>query len=156
MHSDEQTGGQVDQLLGWLEGVDQRLPRKYKGAWSAIGQRGPDWISQGANSGMELLDWTLRRLAPDEEVVAWQQGTGMYVTEMNPETGKPHRSLRCRYIAHSRGLPARALDDLIGGVSKATRILQKIKHADEEAMAEALRSSMVGVECCLMIMWRGA
>jgi hypothetical protein len=145
---------ETDSLLAWLESVDPRLPRKYQGAWNAVGRRGPDWISQAANSGVELLDWVLRKLAPDQEVIRWQVESGKFSDELS-ENGRPHRPLRVRYIAHSRSLPASSVDLLIKAVAGTLSDLQKLKHADDESMAASIRMALVALEYCLLMIRGG-
>ncbi|MEV4512557.1 hypothetical protein AB0K00_26760 [Dactylosporangium sp. NPDC049525] len=140
-------------LLAWLEELDPKLPRKYKGAWHAVSQRGPDWISQAANSGVEALDWSLRSLAPPDRVLEWQASVGNYAKEI--VNGKPTRALKVRFIAHDRGLPASSVDLMVKAVNGTLGDLQKLKHADDDRMAEAMTAALVALEHCLMMLWRG-
>lgn len=48
--------------------VNPELDRKREGAWECIFSENQDKYSQSANSMINLLDWTLRILAPDEDV----------------------------------------------------------------------------------------
>ncbi|MDQ1677835.1 MAG: hypothetical protein QOC93_2979 [Actinomycetota bacterium] len=145
---------QTDMLLEWLESVSPKLPVKFKGAWHAVAHHGPDWVSQAANSGVELLDWALRELAPDAEVIKWQTATSMYVREVGDD-GRPHRSLRVRYIAHARSLPASSVEMMVKAVVGTLKDLQKIKHADDESMAHSLKAALLALEHCLLMLWGG-
>jgi hypothetical protein len=63
--------------------------------WHAVGQRGPDCVSQAANSAIELVDHTLRTLAPNSEVLTWHAGQAKYADEIGTNTGC--RTVRCGF-----------------------------------------------------------
>jgi hypothetical protein len=142
---------ETDFLLDWLESISPKLPTKYKGAWSAASHRGPDWISQAANSGVELLDWTLRTLAPDKVAIEWRSGLNLYANEVG-ENGRPHRSLRVRYIAAQRSIPSSTVDLIVKAVSGVLGDLKKLKYADDDAMASAVTSALMELEYCLLML----
>lgn len=116
-----------------------------------IGLRGPDWLSQAANSAVELMDWTLRVLAPDDLVLRWREAQGMYLGEIG-DNGKPHRSLRIRYVAQARLIPASSVDLIIRSTTGTMKDLQKIKHTDDEKLAASLRAALIAVEHCLLML----
>jgi hypothetical protein len=144
--------GSADHLLGVFEGIDPKLAVKFRGMWHAVGQRGPDCVSQAANSAIELVDHTLRTLAPNKEVLAWQAGQAKYADEVGVN-GLPHRSLRIRYIAFTRGLRAKSVDLLIKATTGTLDDLQKIKHAGDDHMVTALTCGLQAVEYCLLMLF---
>ena len=145
---------ETEDFVSWLESIDVRLADKYKGAWHTLSGQGPDWISQSANSAVELIDWTLRSLAEENDVLKWQQTTGKYADELG-DNGRPHRALRIRYIATQRGISPSATELAIKAITGTLKELQKMKHADGEVMRKALRSALLGTEHGLLIL-RGA
>jgi hypothetical protein len=140
---------EMDELLEWLWEIDRRLPGKLQGAWHVLGTRGPDRVSQAANSGVELIDWTLRRLAPDVDVLAWREGSGMYSGEVGGN-GIPHRSLKVRYIVRNSKVSSAGVDKIISSLMGSMKELQGFKHAGEGDRERGLRVCLVGLEYLLM------
>jgi hypothetical protein len=142
----------VDRIADWLGSVHPRLAVKFKGMWHVVQSRGPDYASQAANSAVELIDHTLRTLAPEDDVIAWQELKGKYAKEVNPQNGRPHRSLRIRYIAERRAIRASSVDYIIKSVTGVLKDLQAIKHVGDDRMAPALSTALQGVEYCILML----
>jgi hypothetical protein len=141
----------TESTLEWLASIDPRLANKYRGAWHAVGTQGPDWMSQCANSAVELIDWTLRRLAPEDTVREWQVSVGLYEDEYGGN-GKPSRSLRIRYIGAANGLPATSVHLSIRATLETMKELQRLKHADQTSLVRAVTDSLVALDYCLMML----
>jgi DNA-binding PadR family transcriptional regulator len=58
----------LDDLDRALNEIDPRLVELRAGAWAAVQSAQPDTLRQAAHSGRELINQTLKILAPDEEV----------------------------------------------------------------------------------------
>ncbi|MCC6488066.1 MAG: hypothetical protein IT364_11255 [Candidatus Hydrogenedentes bacterium] len=54
-----------------LAAVDPKLAGMLEGAYHALTQKGPDRARQVMSSLRELWNWTVRFLAPDDDVAAW-------------------------------------------------------------------------------------
>jgi hypothetical protein len=61
---------ELDDLDGALHLIDQHLVEIRSGAWAAAWSAQPDALRQAAHSGRELIDQTLKALAPDDAVEA--------------------------------------------------------------------------------------
>lgn len=60
----------LDDLDGALHVIDPHLVEIREGAWAAAWSAQPDALRQAAHSGRELIDQTLKALAPDDAVKA--------------------------------------------------------------------------------------
>ncbi len=139
----------VDDIVAWLSDIHPSLGVKFKGMWHVVFHRGPDFVSQAANSAMELIDHTLRTLGPDNKVLEWRRLENKYVGEVSEVNNRPHRSLRIRYVATQRGLRPSSVDLLVKATLGTLNDLQKLKHAGEDRMVPALTSALQAVEYCL-------
>jgi Predicted pPIWI-associating nuclease len=110
-----------------LSDLDRSLPARLDGAWERIYNGGADAGSQAANSLMELIDWTLRLLAPEADVLAW------YSSEHRPDTelheGTPTRALRLRYVVRNHPEKNSALNLYLKAVQELVGVIQSPKHA---------------------------
>ena len=96
------------------------LPARLDGAWERVSRPGPDAASQAAHSVMELVDHTLRRVAPDDLVLRWVEQEDR---SRELHIGSPTRILRMKYALRHRSadttimrLQSRALGDLVSAV----------------------------------------
>ncbi|MGI8647732.1 MAG: hypothetical protein ACR2JX_05835 [Mycobacteriales bacterium] len=137
-------------LIPLLDSVAPNLSVKLIGAWHVVKNQTPDCISQAANSGIELLDHTLRSLASNQVVIEWQREIGLYSSELNE--GKPTRKLKIRYIAHQRSLPPQSTLQAINAVSGVVKRLQKMKHESAINTAAIAHQELVGVETLLLLL----
>jgi hypothetical protein len=97
--------GEYEDLRVGLAAVHPDLPNRIDGAWERIRGGGADAAGQAANSLMEAVDWTLRLLAPDDDVLAWHASENRPDSELH--MGKPTRPLRLRYVAVCGARPTR-------------------------------------------------
>lgn len=114
------------------------------GAWERVGRPGPDAASQAAHSLVEFIDWTLRRAAPDEEVLAWHRHTGRPSDELN--RGRATRALEIRYIMRDRADEADSAEMQVRSVTEITNYLQKKKHAQGDKDLRAVARLIPGIE----------
>jgi hypothetical protein len=138
-------------LREMLRELDPALPAKLDGAWERVSRPGPDAAAQAANSLMELVDWTLRLAAPDEDVLAWVRQEGK---DDELHEGKPTRVVRLKYLVRKRPgeaniarLYQRALSDL------ATEV-QSVKHSVGGKELDAVMSLVPTVEGLLFFALR--
>ncbi|WP_239331927.1 hypothetical protein [Frankia sp. CiP3] len=137
----------MDELSAWLTTVYPPAVTKLKGAWHTLTSNGPDAASQAANSGVEALDWTLRMIAPDKEVLAWRQEVGLYADEVDGQNGKPHRRLRVRYIIRDYGLDSNSVTIVTTMVTATLKQLQGVKHGPEDDRAiAATQQALIALE----------
>lgn len=64
-------GTRAAALPSMLEKLHPRIAEKYLGVLHAIQARGPDYIAQASASARELLTFTVEKLAPDDQVLAF-------------------------------------------------------------------------------------
>jgi len=141
----------TDELAQWLGIVCPKVVPKLQGAWHALASNGPDAASQAANSGVEVLDWTLRTLAPEAELLAWREGAGAHKDDLDERTGRPTRPLRVRYIVREQGLDAGGVAMVVGAVSATLKELQKVKHGgDPTKTVHAVRRGLLALENALL------
>jgi hypothetical protein len=118
------------------------------GARERVGRPGPDAASQAAHSLVEFIDWTLRRAAPDEEVLAWHTDTGRPSDELN-RSGRAIRALKIRYIMRDRADEAESAEMQVRGVTEIMNYLQKKKHAQGDKELRAVERLIPGIEAAL-------
>ena len=124
------------QLRVGLAEIDERLAEKLDGAWERIIRGGADSTSQAANSLMELIDWTLRELAPNDAVLAWHSTEGRPAKELHE--GKPTRPLRVRYAVRQYPEKNSSLNLYLKAVAELTDTIQGAKHGLDRNSRKAL------------------
>lgn len=129
-----------------LSRLDPRLVNRLDGAWERVRRHGPDAVSQAANSLVELLDWTLRRAAPEAAVLAWHSGEGRSEEEL--PGGRPTRALRIRFVVRARP-DAAAAEMYVKGICELMGLLQGHKHGGGEQQLAALARLVPTVEAYL-------
>lgn len=137
-------------LIAGLDAVCPGASEQLLGAWERLDNPGPAAVSQAADSIVELVDRTLRALAPKDEVLRWHTSQSRSKDELH--NGGPTRRLRIIYIFRSSEYPdraARAAEHLVGLCSLA----QGEKHAGSgTAGLAALRLTLAGVEGALSLL----
>lgn len=118
----------TDRLDALLGAIHPDLPAKRQGAWRRIREGGPDAVSQAAHSLVELLDWTLRLMAPDDEVKRWMDADPMRRRELAENSGRPTRTMRAQLVVrdHPEHRPETAL--FVKAVAGLNTALQAPKH----------------------------
>lgn len=134
--------------------LDEHCPgasEQLLGAWERLEKPGPAAVSQAADSIVELVDRTLRSLAPNDEVLLWHADEGRPEDELHQ--GRPTRRLRVFYIFRSAGHPDRAAaaaDHLIA----LCQLAQGEKHSGYgTAGLVSLRLTLSGVEGLLSLIF---
>jgi hypothetical protein len=115
------------------------------GAWERVSRPGPDAASQAAHSLVEFIDWTLRRAAPDEDVLAWHRDTGRPSDELN-RSGLATRALKIRYIMRDRADETDSAEMQVRSVTEIMNYLQKKKHAQGDKELRAVARLIPGIE----------
>jgi len=116
-----------EQILERLDAIDGRLVAKLNGAWDRVKNPGPDGISQCATSVIELIDWFLRDVAPDDQVLDWHRDSGRSARELHK--GRPTRQLRVRFALRDRHPDGRLANAYVSTLTSIAEELQGIKHA---------------------------
>lgn len=88
---------------------------------------GPDGFSQCATSVIELIDWFLRGVAPDNEVLEWHRDSGRSDRELHE--GRPTRQLRIRFALRDRQPDGRLANAYVATLTSIAEELQGIKHS---------------------------
>jgi hypothetical protein len=124
---------------------------KWEGVLERIQHPGPDAASQAAHSLIELVDWSLRKKAPDALVLAWHTAQGRPVSEL--ANGRPTRELRLWYLLRNRTAEAEGAEIHIRSLLAFVRLLQKTKHAENTSDLLAVRRLVPGVESMLFFVF---
>ena len=148
-----QTGRTI--LLARLGALDESVPDLLRGAWEQVEQNGPASVSLAAHACVEVVDRTLRAVAPEEAVLEWHAATGRPDKELYDKNGKPAatRALRIAYALHQRRsdeakLIAAQVKAISGTVTFLQETLQAGKHASKGTIG-LIRTHLVSVEATL-------
>jgi hypothetical protein len=85
-------GARAAALPAMLEKLHPKIAEKYLGVLHAMQARGPDYIAQASASARELLTFTVNRLAPDDQVLAFNPSSD------RDKDGKLSRRARLHFI----------------------------------------------------------
>lgn len=127
-----------------LAELNPYLRVRLDGAWERINRGGPDGASQAANSLMELVDWTLRLLAPDNEVLAWHAADNRPAKELHD--GRPTRPARVSFVVRNSPEKNSSLSLYLKAVQELAKLIQDSKHPIEVGRARALAPIALTVE----------
>jgi hypothetical protein len=133
-----------EELRTRLASLHPDLPNRLEGAWERIHGGGSDAAGQAATSLMEVIDWTLRMLAPDKDVLAWHAAENRPDVELH--NGDPTRPLRLCYAVRSNPDKLRALKLYLKTFQELVSVIQSPKHAIETRAVEALAPVAITVE----------
>jgi hypothetical protein len=136
-----------ERFYDFLTGIDDGLVRRWKGAWERIEIGGSDAASQAAHSVIETIDWILRTIVKDKDVLAWHAGVGRLKKELND--GRPTRNLRMCYLLRNRPEEIESGEAMVGALVKIMSVLQSKKHGGEPGSLDALRRLLPGLEAML-------
>ena len=132
--------------------------------WWSIRDQRPGWVTSAANHGVETVDPVLRALAPTDVLLEWHAAlpaneqlkddfardkAGNVERDANGNP-KPTRTLRVRYIAAQRGVPAEVVKYTTKGLTGVMRELQRVKHAGSDAHGACVETVAVSIEACLI------
>lgn len=134
-----------------LASIHPDLTRRLDGAWERISRPGPDSGSQAAHSLMELLDWTLRLAAPNDEVLAWHDRENRSAKELHE--GKPTRSLRAKYILRDRSADTKIARMYLRSLSELSDIIEGHKHGLGASDVDAVKPLLPTVEGLLVFLF---
>ena len=133
------------ELRALLTKLYPSLPEKLDGARERISRGGPDAVAQAATSLQEALDWTLRLLAPEGDVLAWHASERRLPSDLR--NGHPTRPLRVRYIVRghpekqsSVGLYLKVLPELLQAIERHKHGLIQPPRRYMEPLAKMLES----------------
>jgi hypothetical protein len=131
-----------------LRELGSDLVLRLDGAWERVGRPGPDAASQAAHSLVELIDWTLRLAAPDNDVLAWHRDDQRPSDELD-RSGRATRALRARYLMKDRVDEADSAEEYVRSLIGLMKNLQKKKHANGDIERQAVERLIPGVEAIL-------
>jgi hypothetical protein len=127
-----------------LSQINPALCDKLDGAWERIASGGSDAASQASNSLTELVDWTLRLLAPDADVLAWHAAEHRPAKELHE--GRPTRTLRLRYAVRNQPEKNSTLDLYLRSVQGLGETIQGVKHSLARQSHRALTPMAMTIE----------
>jgi hypothetical protein len=126
-----------------LISIDPNLDRMREGAWETLYSDNPDKCRQSATSMIEFLDWTPRKLAPDNVVKA----------HFNiEEKDKITRSQRIEYILNSRRSDKKITELFCRNISEIHKLLNNPKHSLEYFDEKHLESLFYMVEGIILFL----
>jgi hypothetical protein len=139
------------QLLVRLNAMDPKIADLLQGAWHDLTSDAPGRVASLANFGTELIDRTLRHVAPDEAITAW-----VVETQQEPKrlqhAGGWTRSARIRFAFRGRPgerkLVQAEVDSLVAQVAALVPRLQASKHASADDIAR-VRALLLAAEAFL-------
>lgn len=137
-----------DRLRKRLGELSDDLPARLDGAWERVSTAGPDAGSQAAHSLMELLDWTLRIAAPDDEVLTWHRDDGRLADELHND--KPTRVLRAKYLLRDRPEEVKAARLYFRAITDLVEVIQSLKHKAGNKDVDAVARLIPTVEGLLI------
>jgi len=137
-------------MVGRLGDLHAPLVDKLNGAWERVENGGSDAAGQAASSLIELIDWTLRKLAPDAEVMRWHEEGRRPHGELYRK--KPTRGCRVRFVLRSSSILGKATDSFVTGVVAVLDELQGIKHSGGPEKLAAIRIMLPTVEGMLTLL----
>jgi hypothetical protein len=133
-----------------LAEISPSLCERLNGAWERITSGGEDAASQAANSLMETVDWTLRILAPDADVLEWHASQNRSIKDLSG--GRPTRGLRLRYVVRAHPEKNSALNLYLKALGELVRAVQAPKHAIELESPRTLVPVALSVEGLLHLL----
>lgn len=143
------------QLLRSLGEVDSQIPELLEAAWAQVELNGPAAVAMASHAAVEVLDRTLRALAPNDAVLAEHEAGRLHKDSVYTKDGKlaPTRAGRVAY-AVQRCHPGKT--KLVVAQTKAVSIsvtalqefFQAGKH-DSQGTVGLVRMHLVSVEATL-------
>ena len=133
-----------DELWAGLSTLGIDFQEMYEGAWEAFLSAGADAHRQSAHSARELIDWTLRTLAPDsvfspEKIRAFGH------------SGHPTRRMRARYILGGRSRASDFVEAMAKAVDENYASLAAVAHTGQSSQTR-LRGLIRGCEAVLLVL----
>ena len=124
------------------------------GAWEAVHSARPDAVRQAAHSGRELIDQTLKALAPDKLV----RDQPWFNPNKTSRSGITRRHRIRLVIQERRGKPSRTDLDIAAKACELVLVIDKkltaLSHArsapSQRDVADALRAAEIALERILL------
>jgi hypothetical protein len=141
------------ELYTALHQVAPKVPDLLTGAWDDIARDGAAAAFKIGGCAVEALEWTLRALAPDEDVLAWYASPGRPVVELDSRD-RPTYATRVRWILREpehkghRRLITVQVEALVTQSTELRSRFQASKHAGQGDV-EVLRAYVVALEAVL-------
>jgi len=145
VEAEQETSG----CIGMLQAVDPALARPYIGAHDALRGRNPDRVRHILSSLRELWNHLLRRLAPDEHVLAWvPKGDNDELLQNE----RPTRRARVLYVC--RNLNHEPLTDFVvqdtRALVKLVEFFNRVHEINPELTDEELRALLLRTDSWIM------
>lgn len=140
------------ELARRLRELDPLLPALLEGAWDAVAAKKPTSAMTAANLLIELIDWSLRQAAPNEDVLRWHSQQGRPASEID-RRGLPVRTLRARYVLRDRRPDQYAARLYLRGLSDLVSEIQAHKHDFSRQDIEAVARLVPTVEGLLVYLF---
>ncbi|WFP16682.1 hypothetical protein [Citricoccus muralis] len=142
-------------LIRSLGDLDPRIPELLDAAWAQVELKGPAAVDMASHAAVEVLDRTLRALAPDE-VVLLEYDTGRLPKNsvyMKDEKRAPTRAGRVAYSVqrchpNAPKLVAAQTKALALSVTSIQQVFQAGKHSSQGSI-ELIRVHLVSLEATL-------
>jgi hypothetical protein len=142
------------ELFAALRAIDANIVAFLEGGWDDVVRSGSAAPSKIAHCVVEVVDHTLRALAPPEAALAWLQREGQRPGKADVHDGRPTRRGRVAYALRDRPGDRRLVQNqaeaLAGLVAQVQEQAQGIKHAPGAATVTQARMLLVTVEALLM------
>jgi Predicted pPIWI-associating nuclease len=141
----------ASELCTRLAQTDPTVTVQLEGAWDDIERNGPTAVNKAANCVVEVLDQTLRAVAPEDDVRGWHMRTGRTAKDFGNQ-GQVTRALRVKYVAAeiggARKLAVSLYESFADLLDPLYRRLQAAKHASA-ADVTRVRSLLLTAESFL-------
>lgn len=142
-----------DELLRRLQEIDPELPELLLGAWTEIDLTSPRpaAVVKMTTCATELIERSLRTLAPDEAVTDWYSAPGRPKMEADSRGG-PTYGARARYVLEGkpeRRLVVSQIDAVVAQVPSLRGLFQSGKHASAGTIT-SFRTHLLSAEALLM------
>ena len=134
-------------LLALLHDLGVDFCDMYEGAWHALLSSEADSLRQAAHSARELIDWTLRYLAPNSKFTA--EEIAHY-----GHNGQPTRRMRARLILNQHSDDAAYVDAMAEAVVRVHGRLVAVAHSGTDRPVR-LRGLLRGCDSVLLILLGG-
>jgi hypothetical protein len=139
-------------LLEALDQLGEDLPDLLIGAWEDVARAGAAAAVKISTCAVEVLERTLRALAPDGDVLSWHAQGGRSSDELS--NGRPTHACRVRYLLrapahakHRQLIPAQ-VESIVVVVNELRGVFQGGKHASSGDVS-VLRGCLMSVEAVL-------
>lgn len=128
-------------LLATLASLDPRVPEFLKGGWDQVNRAGPAAGSTIAHCAVEMIDLTLRAVAPEAAVDDWVNAAPRS-PGMRSDRGTITRRARIRYTfrerpRRDRNLAESQIEALTNLISDSMDVLQPAKHGNPVSISVA-------------------